>query len=81
MGTSRSRTSTKLHYEPRVDILQHGYNVRAAKYGKLARLVPTETSFFLLTTKRLGSPGEYMEAQLQEAQSALARKHAAYVRV
>ena len=26
-----------LQYEPRVDVLQHGYNARAAKYGKLAR--------------------------------------------
>ena len=46
MGTSRSRMPVKLQYEPRVDILQQYYDVCAAKYGKLARLVPSETSFF-----------------------------------
>ena len=35
----------KLQYEPRVDILQHGYGVCAAKYGTLARMVPTKTPF------------------------------------
>ena len=31
VGTSRSRTPAKLQYEPRVDVLQHDYNERAAK--------------------------------------------------
>ena len=43
---SRSRTPAKLQYEPRVDILQRGYDVRAAKYGRQARLAPTEITFF-----------------------------------
>ena len=47
MGTSRSTTPVKLQYEPRVDIiLQHGYSIYAAKYGKLARLVPSKITFF-----------------------------------
>ena len=33
----------KLQYEPRVDTRQHGYDVCAAKYATLARLVHTET--------------------------------------
>ena len=44
VGTSRSRPPAKVQYEPRVDILQHGYGVCAVKYGMLlARLEPTET--------------------------------------
>ena len=49
MGTSRSRMPVKLQYEPRVDILQQYYDVCAAKYGKLARLVPSEVLFFVPT--------------------------------
>ena len=45
-GTSRDRTPVKLEYEPHVTILQHGYDVCAAKYGRLARLVPSETLLF-----------------------------------
>ena len=44
-GASRSRTPIKLQYEPRVTILQHDYDVCAAKYGMLARLVPSEIPF------------------------------------
>ena len=39
-GASRFRTSAKLQYEPCVTILQRGYDVCAAKYGRLG---PTGT--------------------------------------
>ena len=39
VGTSRSRTTpAKQHDEPRVDIVQFGHHVCAAKYSMLARL-------------------------------------------
>ena len=42
-------------YEPRVticSILQHGYDVCAAKFGRLARLVPSEIMFFVQNLPR-----------------------------
>ena len=41
-GTGRVRTPATFQHESRVDILHPGYG-GAAKYGRLARLVPTET--------------------------------------
>ena len=38
---------TNLQYELHVDILQHGYDACATKYGRLARLVPSEIQFFV----------------------------------
>ena len=46
-GTSRARTPVKLQYEPRITVLQHGYDVCATKYGRLGRLVPSEIPFFV----------------------------------
>ena len=54
MGAGRSRTPAKLQFEPRIDILQHGYDICAAKYGKLARQVPSETLF--LPQNKTSSP-------------------------
>ena len=39
------RPQSFIVYEPRVDTLQQGYDICAAKYGKPAPLVPTETLF------------------------------------
>ena len=49
--TSRSRTPVKLQYEPRIIVLQHGYDVCAPKYGRLARVVPSEILFFVQNLK------------------------------
>ena len=44
-GTSRSRTPAKLQYEPRVDILQRGYEYAPLNTAWWPDWLPTETRF------------------------------------
>ena len=51
---SRSSTPVKLQHEPRVDILQHGYECAPLKYRMFARQATHRGT--VLTTKHLDSP-------------------------